>query len=49
MIRVGPVTAEAIVQYREENGNFQQASDIQNVSGIGEKTYQQLEDQIDVN
>lgn len=46
---VGPVTAEAVVQYREENGNFQQASDIQNVSGIGEKTYQQLEDQIDVN
>ncbi|AXF54663.1 helix-hairpin-helix domain-containing protein [Salicibibacter kimchii] len=46
---VGPVTAEAIVQYREENGNFQETSDIQNVSGIGEKTYQQLEDHIDVN
>ncbi|QQK75800.1 helix-hairpin-helix domain-containing protein [Salicibibacter cibarius] len=46
---VGPVTAEAIAQYREENGDFEEKSDIQNVSGIGEKTYQQLEDHIDVN
>ncbi|SDI34688.1 helix-hairpin-helix domain-containing protein [Natribacillus halophilus] len=46
---VGPVTAEAIVQYREENGNFEQPGDIQNVSGIGEKTFEKLEDSIEVN
>ncbi|MBB6448809.1 competence protein ComEA [Geomicrobium halophilum] len=43
---VGPKTAEAIVQFREENGHFQQPGDIQNVSGIGEKTFEQLKDDI---
>ncbi|MGY0216945.1 ComEA family DNA-binding protein [Endozoicomonadaceae bacterium StTr2] len=30
--------AEAIVKYREENGNFDSAEDLQKVKGIGERT-----------
>ena len=39
---VGPVTAEKIIQYREENGRFAAPEEIKNVSGIGEKTYEKL-------
>lgn len=37
---------KAIVSYREENGPFQTLEDIQNVSGIGEKTYEKIRDYI---
>lgn len=43
---VGPVTAEKIISYREENGLFKSIEEITNVSGIGEKTYEKLRDQI---
>ena len=36
----------AIVTYREENGPFQTLEEIQNVSGIGEKTYEKIRDYI---
>lgn len=39
---VGPVTAEKIIQYREENGRFAAPEEIKNVSGIGERTYEKL-------
>lgn len=45
---VGPVTAESIVKYREENGPFQKKEDLKNVSGIGDKTFEKLENQITV-
>ncbi|WP_249260847.1 helix-hairpin-helix domain-containing protein [Virgibacillus pantothenticus] len=45
---IGPAKAEAIVQYREEHGLFQQLEDLLNVSGIGEKTLEALEDDIQV-
>ncbi|MFC2948414.1 helix-hairpin-helix domain-containing protein [Virgibacillus sediminis] len=45
---IGPAKAEAIVQYREENGMFQSAEDLLEVSGIGEKTLEGLLDQIQV-
>src|SRR5699024_6686718 len=35
---IGPKKAQAIIDYREENGPFEQIEDILNVSGIGEKT-----------
>lgn len=35
---VGPKKAEAIVQYRKEHGDFKTLKDLENVSGIGEKT-----------
>jgi competence protein ComEA len=35
---IGPKKAQAIVQYRTEHGNFATIKDLENVSGIGEKT-----------
>jgi len=40
---VGPVLAERIIAYREANGGFRDVSELQQVSGIGEKTYAELE------
>ena len=45
---IGPVTAEKIIDYREENGRFASVEDIKKVSGIGEKTYETLKDSIKV-
>ncbi|WP_202080714.1 ComEA family DNA-binding protein [Caldalkalibacillus salinus] len=45
---VGPSRAEAIVDYREKNGGFAQKEDLKNVSGIGEKTFEKLEDDIEI-
>ena len=45
---IGPVTAEKIVLYREENGYFKSIEDIKNVNGIGEKTYQKIKTKITV-
>lgn len=35
---IGPKKAEAIVKYRSEHGRFEALKDLENVSGIGEKT-----------
>lgn len=43
---IGPVIAERIVEYREENGGFRSPEQVKNVSGIGEKTYEKIEDMI---
>jgi len=45
---IGPAKAEAIIQYREENGPFSASEDLQNISGIGEKTFEKLKDLITV-
>jgi competence protein ComEA len=45
---VGPALAERIIQYRTENGPFSQAEDLQNVSGIGPKTYEKMSAQVTV-
>ncbi len=39
---IGPVKARAIVEYRIRNGPFAKASDIQNVTGIGPKTFERI-------
>ena len=39
---VGPVTADAIINYREAKGKFTSADDLMNVKGIGEKTLQKM-------
>ncbi|KIL53408.1 hypothetical protein KP77_03840 [Jeotgalibacillus alimentarius] len=41
---IGPSKAAAIIQYREENGFFKTIEDIMNISGIGEKTFEQLKE-----
>jgi len=46
---VGPTTAAKIIEYRQTNGRFKKLEDIMNVSGIGEKTFAKLKDQISLN
>ncbi|TMU85608.1 hypothetical protein FGG79_10360 [Bacillus sp. BHET2] len=43
---IGPAKAATFVQYREENGPFASIEDIQNISGIGEKTFEKLKEHI---
>ncbi|HIV75123.1 MAG TPA: helix-hairpin-helix domain-containing protein [Candidatus Pseudogracilibacillus intestinigallinarum] len=45
---IGPKKAETIIAYREENGPFHTIEDLLNVSGIGEKTLENIRDQISV-
>jgi len=45
---VGPVTAQAILEWRQKNGKFTSTSQLQEVSGIGPKTYAQLEPYVSV-
>lgn len=40
MPRIGPATAERVVQFREEHGAFKHATDLMQVKGIGDKTYE---------
>lgn len=40
---IGEVKATAILAYRKENGRFRDKEDLKNVSGIGDKTYEQLQ------
>ena len=45
---IGPAKAQAIVDYRNTQGNFLKIEDIMNVSGIGEKIFEQIKDSITV-
>ncbi len=45
---IGPVSAQAIIDYRFEYGPFESIEDIQDVPGIGPNTYKNLEDLIDI-
>lgn len=45
---IGQVKAEAIVKYREENGNFKKVENIVSVKGIGDKLYKKISDDIEV-
>ena len=45
---VGNVTAQNIISYRETKSKFSTISDIKNVTGIGEKTFEGLKDLIAV-
>lgn len=40
--RVGPKAAERIVAYRKENGPFKKTTDLMQVKGIGDKTFEML-------
>ncbi|MBT3338853.1 MAG: ComEA family DNA-binding protein [Anaerolineae bacterium] len=43
---IGPSTAQAIIDYRRQYGNFQRTDEITNVSGIGPATYERIKDLI---
>ena len=39
---VGEVTAQKIIDYRTENGEFKTIEEIMNINGIGEKKFEQM-------
>jgi len=41
--RVGPKTAQRIIEFRRQHGPFQRLEDLMNVKGIGEKTFRRLQ------
>jgi competence protein ComEA len=45
---IGPVTAEKIIAYRLENGDFEKIEDIQKVYGIGPAKYEAIKDLITI-
>jgi competence protein ComEA len=46
---VGPVKAQAIVDFREKFGVFLSVKDLLNVNGINQDLYEQIEDSITIN
>ncbi len=45
---VGEITAQAIVDYRNENGPFKRIEDLLQVKGIGEGTFDKIKDYVTV-
>ena len=45
---IGPATAEAIIEYRTENGPFTTIDGLKSVKGIGDSTFEKLADKITV-
>ena len=43
---IGESKANAIIEYREKNGEFKNLEDLMNVSGIGESAYSKIKDNI---
>lgn len=45
---VGPSIAQKIINYREKNGGFKNIEEIKLVSGIGDKLFEKIKDQIGI-
>lgn len=45
---IGPSKANEIIKHREANGPFETIHDITNVSGIGEKTFEKIQEFIEI-
>lgn len=45
---IGEVKAQAILDYREESGNFNTIEELKNVKGIGDSTFEKLKDYITI-
>lgn len=45
---IGPVLAQSILDYRTENGPFTRIDDLKNVSGIGDKRFEDLKDKVTI-
>ncbi len=46
--RIGPSLAQRILDWRQQNGRFASVDDLKNVSGIGDRTFAGLKDQVTV-
>lgn len=45
---IGPVYAQRIIDYRTANGGFKSIGEIENVKGIGSKTFEKMKDLITI-
>lgn len=45
---IGQKTAEKILSYRQENGNFKSVEDLMNVKGIGQKKFDKLKSSVTI-
>lgn len=45
---IGPALAQRIIDFRQANGGFKTVEDLKNVSGIGDKKYQDLKDMVSI-
>lgn len=45
---VGDARAKSIIEYREKNGGFKSIDDIKNVTGITEKMFEKIKEQIEI-
>lgn len=45
---IGDSKAKSIIEYREQNGTFKSIEDIKNVTGIGEKMFEKIKEQIEI-
>jgi competence protein ComEA len=45
---IGEKKAAAIMEYRENHGNFTKIEDIKNVKGIGDKIFEEIKDSITI-
>ncbi|MGD8539351.1 MAG: helix-hairpin-helix domain-containing protein [Candidatus Aminicenantes bacterium] len=46
--RIGEKVAQRIIDYRKEHGPFKKIEELMKVQGVGEKTFKQLKDKIEV-
>lgn len=46
--RIGPALAQRIIDWRDANGGFSSIDELREVSGIGEKTFESLQDLVTV-
>ncbi len=45
---IGPALAQRIIDYREKNGGFKDVNEIKMVSGIGDKLFEKIKDEIGI-
>ena len=45
---IGEAMANRIIEYREQNGNFQKIEDLKNVKGIGEAKFDKIKELVTV-
>ena len=46
--RIGPALAQRIIDWRDANGGFSSVDELREVSGIGDKTFESLQDLVTV-
>jgi competence protein ComEA len=46
---IGPSKADAIVEYRKNNGPFKKVDDLKEIKGFGDKSVDKLRDEVTVN